>query len=336
MTALLTSFAQGTHAARPAAAAGNAGRYYFETDTGVLFQSSGSAWGAIAAGTITVAPTGLSGATAASRYVGATASGSPVSGAFVAGDYVIDQTGKIWICTVAGSPGTWVQTGGGTGNVVGPSSATDGHLAVFDGTTGKLLKDGGAVPAGSSGGMGPATLTPPTLASFAWVNQGATVANDSNNCLYLLATEAQNRLLVQAAPATPYTVTVGLLHWGFSGDCAACLYLCESSSGKLISLMDGYDSTGVKLSIEKWNSVSSWSNYYVQYRPKLVHVPMIWLRVTDTGTNRVAYYSPDGLNWWQYHSVGRTDFLTADQIGFGLWNGGADVHLASFLSWKVT
>ena len=37
--------------------------------------------------------------------------------------------------------------GGGTGqlgNVVGPASATDGHMAVFDGTTGKKIKDGGA------------------------------------------------------------------------------------------------------------------------------------------------------------------------------------------------
>lgn len=38
---------------------------------------------------------------------------------------------------------------GGTGDVVGPSSAVDGHLAVFDGVTGKLLKDGGAIPSGT-------------------------------------------------------------------------------------------------------------------------------------------------------------------------------------------
>ena len=36
--------------------------------------------------------------------------------------------------------------GWGTGDVEWPSSATDGHLAVFDGTTGKLIKDGWAVP----------------------------------------------------------------------------------------------------------------------------------------------------------------------------------------------
>lgn len=56
---------------------------------------------------------GLTGATAASRYVGATASGAPTTGTFVVGDHVIDQTGKIWVCTIAGSPGTWTQTGGG-------------------------------------------------------------------------------------------------------------------------------------------------------------------------------------------------------------------------------
>ncbi len=39
-----TAFAQGTHGARPAAAASNQGYYYFETDTLTLFQSTGSTW----------------------------------------------------------------------------------------------------------------------------------------------------------------------------------------------------------------------------------------------------------------------------------------------------
>lgn len=55
---------------------------------------------------------GLTGSVAASRYVGATASGAPAAGAHLKGDWVIDQTGKIWICTVAGTPGTWVSASG--------------------------------------------------------------------------------------------------------------------------------------------------------------------------------------------------------------------------------
>ena len=64
------------------------------------------------------APAGLTGATAASRYVGATASGAPASGTFAVGDFVIDQGGKAWICTTAGSPGTWTQLAGGGGNAL--------------------------------------------------------------------------------------------------------------------------------------------------------------------------------------------------------------------------
>ncbi|HEY3363964.1 MAG TPA: hypothetical protein VGK74_02775 [Symbiobacteriaceae bacterium] len=55
--------------------------------------------------------TGLTGATAASRYVGATVAGPPVSGTFAVGDFVIDQTAAIWVCSVAGTPGTWGQPG---------------------------------------------------------------------------------------------------------------------------------------------------------------------------------------------------------------------------------
>jgi hypothetical protein len=64
-----------------------------------------------------VVASGLSGATAASRYVGATASGAPASGAFSVGDFVIDQTAKVWICTGAGSPGTWTQITASNGGV---------------------------------------------------------------------------------------------------------------------------------------------------------------------------------------------------------------------------
>ena len=86
---------------------------------------------------------GLTGATQASRYVGATASGAPASGTFAIGDFIIDRTGKVYICTTAGSPGTW--TSSGTGDVVGPSSSTDGRVVTFSGATGKLIQDGGTL-----------------------------------------------------------------------------------------------------------------------------------------------------------------------------------------------
>ena len=54
---------------------------------------------------------GLPGATAGTRYVGATTSGYPTSGSFLVGDFAVDQTGGMWICTASGSPGTWARGG---------------------------------------------------------------------------------------------------------------------------------------------------------------------------------------------------------------------------------
>jgi len=58
---------------------------------------------------------GLTGATAASRYVGATTGGAPASGTFAVGDFIIEQDGGMSVCTVAGTPGTWTAISGGGG-----------------------------------------------------------------------------------------------------------------------------------------------------------------------------------------------------------------------------
>lgn len=121
--------------------AGTAGSVVIDSTTGDIAASPGTA----AAGSIgkaadaghvhpqptNFAPTGVTGATAASKYVGATASGSPGSGTHALGDFTVDQTGSFWICTTAGSPGTWTQviaggiSGGGTVGVTnGGTGAT--------------------------------------------------------------------------------------------------------------------------------------------------------------------------------------------------------------------
>jgi len=83
----------------------------------IISGSGGGFSGGTVANAITApdfAASGLTGAVAASRYVGATASGAPASGTFAVGDFVVDQTGSLWVCTAAGTPGTWIQPGGTT------------------------------------------------------------------------------------------------------------------------------------------------------------------------------------------------------------------------------
>jgi hypothetical protein len=92
-----------------------------------------------------VVASGLTGATDPSRYVGGTTSGAPTTGSFVVGDFIIDQTAAIWVCTVSGSPGTWIKASG----VTIDSTATDiqpvgtGRLA---GSTGKAADAGHTHP----------------------------------------------------------------------------------------------------------------------------------------------------------------------------------------------
>ena len=87
------------------------------------------------------APTGLTGAVAASRYVGATASGAPASGTFAVGDWVIDQAGAIRICTVAGTPGTWVAPAGpALFSAMTAVALTDAATIAVDASQGNLFR----------------------------------------------------------------------------------------------------------------------------------------------------------------------------------------------------
>lgn len=64
----------------------------------------------------------------------------------------------------------------GTGDVNGPTGAIDGHLATFDGTGGKLLKDGGPVPVPPA----PATVNPADLATAAAAGTSAKYAREDH------------------------------------------------------------------------------------------------------------------------------------------------------------
>lgn len=94
---------------------------------------------------------GLSGTGAAMRIVGATTSGAPVSGTFSVGDVVLDLTGKWWICTGAGTPGTWTQASGSMNNpmttnqdlILGGANGTPGRLAI--GANGQVLGINGGI-----------------------------------------------------------------------------------------------------------------------------------------------------------------------------------------------
>lgn len=89
---------------------------------------------------------------AAGRWVGVTTTGSPASGTWAVGDWVTTQDGKIWICTGAGTPGTWVQ----------PAPA------LTFGAAADIQPLGGSAVAGSSGKVADAQHIHPTTGAQTW------------------------------------------------------------------------------------------------------------------------------------------------------------------------
>jgi hypothetical protein len=128
----------------------------------------GSAVGVAAA----FAPTGLTGAVTASRYVGGTASVAPTTGTFAVGDYVITATGRVWVCTVAGTSGTWVEPASVTfapkasptftGTVTVPAAAAVTSATKLADLSSYLTIASGALPALGAWASGTAQQNPVT------------------------------------------------------------------------------------------------------------------------------------------------------------------------------
>jgi microcystin-dependent protein len=77
--------------------------------------------------------------TASTRYAGATTGGAPTSGTYLPGDFVIDQTGEIWVYNASSE---WVPVASG------PSAGVTGTITAFAGIvppSGWLACDGSAV-----------------------------------------------------------------------------------------------------------------------------------------------------------------------------------------------
>ena len=61
--------------------------------------------------------TGLSGASMSTRYVGGTTSGPPIAGSFLVGDFILDRTATVWVCTASSLTYVITQAVGSSNNV---------------------------------------------------------------------------------------------------------------------------------------------------------------------------------------------------------------------------
>lgn len=186
----------------------------------------------------------------------------------------------------------------------------------------------------------------PVSGDYAWINQGGAAVDATYGGISLACASnggAHNlRIRKKAAPSAPYTITAAfVLQQNYLETGIAYAGLCwrQSSDGKLITahfLMENVASPSTPsaaFSVYKWTDPSTFSASYGTLNISPNQRAVVWLRLQDDNTNRKVLISLDGQNWFSQHSVGRTDFMTADEVGFFVnpYSIGCHLHL---LSWK--
>jgi hypothetical protein len=179
----------------------------------------------------------------------------------------------------------------------------------------------------------------PADVSFSWTNQGTATLDTSHGSHSITAPAVavyNHRIREITAPSTPYTITACIL--GFIGPSEGEGFgLCwrQSSDNKMVTLSRMYTANINKMMVSKWSNTTTFSAHYLDGNGSAMP-GVSWFRLTDDGTNRITYISMDGHHWRQLHSVGRTDYLTADRVGWFTISSTVSTVVGTLVSWRQT
>ena len=262
------------------------------------------------------APSGLTGATAPARFVGGTTSGAPITGTFEVGDFVIDQTGKVIICTVAGSPGTWGAVTGGADLVQVASGAGSVRIPGLKGSP-------DVVPAS------PSAYDDEFNSLTGWTTLGTLDTlnvTDFASHLHIKRACAAWEVsgIYKALPSVPFTVTAKIADGTVNTNYQSIgLILLEAGNAKMHMWGSTWASTlGNLIAFRSW-----WSNHTTRTSYASVATPRFvpYFRIIVTATNNVAFdYSYDGFI---YNRLSSAVDLTFTPAYVGLAMSGQDTAL---------
>lgn len=123
----------------------------------------------------------------------------------------------------------------------------------------------------------------------------------------------------QAAPSTPYTIRTTVTQGVPVQFAVGGLFVRESSGGKIWSIIDFYNSAGWNgkhLGIDKYTNVTTRSAFSDD--TNIAQAGDMHLQVINNGTNLIAQYSWDAVEWVTLKTEALTTFfsgLTIDRIG---------------------
>ena len=168
--------------------------------------------------------------------------------------------------------------------------------------------------------FGPLTTRTVNTSGFAQVNGGTLTTKGAVYLESPAGTADEIRAYTKAYTA-PATLIAELdVNFYYSDFAHAGVCFRDSSSGKL-ACHGILQTTGVaKLIGQKFSGPSSGYNSdygsfaainsYMRYNAQ-----MKWMKLVDDNTNRIWSVSPNGRDWVVLHTVGRTDYLTPNEMG---------------------
>lgn len=259
---------------------------------------------------------------------------------FPNGSVTNDGGGQVTITISGGSEGG---TASGIMTHVGPFGdepvAGSGHL-YFTTPSGYMIERYDGVNWSPWGPIFP--LSQPPLTGWTMVNGGTGSYQTVNGCVTIICPGNNTSFtprLIRTAPSGVYTVTAlfslsnhvpGNVNEGFG------FVLQQSSDNKSVSFH--VNPKDASINVARWNGDYSFDSVQVFGVHDRFFPAFWWVRVQDDGTNRIWYFSTDGIWWIQAYSSVNTEWCTPDRIGFFGYNGSSTasyINAASLLSWKV-
>lgn len=213
-----------------------------------------------------------------------------------------------------------------------PTVATD---RMFVGRSGELYRRD---VSGMRGGWAKRTTTRPVVKPVTsdfntWLNQGSAVLTDVGDALSLTTVTSGTDNLrgrSRSLPAGNWDVTVGMSrHWRVRNFLYAGIFLRESATGKLETLMFGDRANGGTIS-SKWTSATAFSAHR---QARSDYHDRLWLRFRKTGLLFQPMYSRDGSIWAQLDvQLALNSFFTTapDQWGYFVYANGASIRADVF------
>jgi hypothetical protein len=173
-------------------------------------------------------------------------------------------------------------------------------------------------PGGSS-----APLVPPPISGWTPWNSGSASQSGYDRVLAVAAAGASDNWKGEyrtLSPASSYTAAFYIdFEMPVSTNNYAAIILRNSGSGSFVTFGPYFANSTWNLLSYRWTSVTSSNTQYaiVPVAQLTIGIPN-WLRFRDDGTTRFFEYSYNGVDWLPHTSIGRTDFIIPDQIGWAI------------------